>query len=76
MPTPDSWYVVIAQAMFYSGLLMLMVGLPVFLWFVVRACLDLHAIRLHLDGAAGSQEKMPAAGDHQPRPQMLSAFGR
>lgn len=76
MLTPTSGVVVIAQALFYSGLVMLMVGLPVFLWFIVRACMDLRAIRRHLDGDAAGQAENPDAGARHSRPPMLSAYGR
>jgi hypothetical protein len=46
--TVDPWiqiFGLFGQLMFYGGLLVLLVGFPVFLWLFVRLCRDVHAIR-------------------------------
>jgi hypothetical protein len=43
----DPWiqiFGLFGQLMFYGGLLMLLFGLPLFIWLAVRACRDLHRI--------------------------------
>lgn len=43
----DPWiqiFGVVGQLLFYGGLLMLLCGLPLFIWLAVRACRDLHRI--------------------------------
>lgn len=48
----DPWtqlVVLLGQLLFYGGLLMLLCGLPLFIWLAVRACRDLHRIADHIE---------------------------
>lgn len=72
------------QLAFFGGLLVVMVGLPAFIWLLVRACRDLRAIRQELEyqnsNLAGwptpAQPAATAIASHDPRPMTLSQFGR
>lgn len=82
----DPWiqiFGVVGQLLFYGGLLMLLCGLPLFIWLAVRACRDLHRIADALESWAyeyGSRPGVPR--DPEQSAERLragvvgSAFGR
>lgn len=69
-------FVELAQLAFLCGLVALLVGLPAFLWLLVRACRDLRAIREALEYKNSEFLGRAPAATPPGRVKMLSQFGR
>jgi len=77
MLTPDSPLVLVGQVLFFGGLVLLMFGLPVFLWLFVRACRDLHRIADEAQHLSARYDVLTHSEFVAPAPKVqLSQFGR
>lgn len=65
----------LGAVLFFAGVLIELVGVPIFAWLIWRACRDLHQIAESLQWVCYYTRK-----DHEsssaPEPQPLSIFGR
>jgi hypothetical protein len=82
----DPWiqiFGLLGQLMFYGGLLVLLVGFPVFIWLWIRMCRDIHwisrALWAHYDLAKRAAEHGHPSTAPLPKPNgeiSTSMFGR